>query len=84
MGQRMMWQEIKEAFPDEWVALANYEVKSEAPYGDIIGDLVAHSANEREFTEQIKSLPPDISGLDIRFTGEILPDNPIGPILWQA
>lgn len=35
------------------------------------------------FNSQIKALPSTIHDVDIRFTGDVLPDNPIGPVLWR-
>ena len=79
----MTWSQIKRAFPNEWVAIAHYDLASDDPYGDISGDVVAHDLDESKFTKQVKSLSKDVGDIDIRFTGEVLPDNPVGPVLWQ-
>ncbi|MFH1874028.1 MAG: hypothetical protein ABH859_02455 [Pseudomonadota bacterium] len=81
MGNKMTWKEIKKSFPNEWVAIAHYRKESEAPFGEIIGDVVAHSSDESEFTASLKAIPEN--DFDIRFTGDVLPENPIGPVLWQ-
>lgn len=83
MERKMTWNQIKAEYPDEWVAIAHYDSTTGAPFSDIIGDIVAHAADEKEFTLQIKSLPQDIGDIDIRFTGDVLPDNPVGSVLWQ-
>lgn len=82
MGQKMTWDEIKMAFPDEWVAIANSEGDVSSPFGPISGEVIVHSRDETSFTKQLKSSSVDQS-VDIRYTGDALPDNPIGPILWQ-
>ena len=82
MGQRMSWKEMQEAFPDEWVAISNIEGKAESPFGDIFGEVLIHDADEAAFTKQLKKKSFHQT-IDIRFTGEVLPDNPVGPILWQ-
>lgn len=79
MGKKMTWEEIKKSFPNEWVAIVHYKKGSEAPFGEIIGDVVAHSSDESEFTASLKSTSEN--DFDIRFTGDPLPDNPIGPVL---
>jgi hypothetical protein len=83
MGQKMKWSDIQEKYPNEWVAIAHYEKPGDAPYGEIIGDVVAHASDENDFTCQIKSLPKDLEDIDVRYTGEVLPDNPVGSLLWQ-
>ncbi len=83
MAQKLAWREIKEKYPNEWVALAHYHETSNAPFGDISGEVVAHAVSEQEFTSQIKHLPEDVDDIDIRFTGEILPDMPVGSMLWH-
>ena len=83
MPQKMTWKEIKKSFPDEWVAIANFVDQDETPYGAIVGEVIAHNKNEKVFTGQLKKISPETKTIDIRFTGEILPENPVGPILWQ-
>lgn len=81
--QRMTWDEMQKMYPDEWVAIAEEKQTADLPYGSAEGVVVAHATNDDEFTAQIKKLPHSIRDIDIRFTGEVLPDNPIGPVLWR-
>lgn len=82
MTQKMTWDKIKRTFPNEWVAITSLDGDTESPFGAICGEVFLHDKNENEFTEQLKK--HSINQLiDIRFTGEVLPDHPIGPILWQ-
>lgn len=83
MGQYLHWQQIKERFPNEWVAIDHVREKSKTPYGDIVGEVVAHDKDETQFTQQLKKSTSKTSVVDIRYTGDILPDNPVGPLLWR-
>lgn len=82
MGHQITWEEIKRSYPDEWVAITNLEGDVESPFGNISGNVLAHNKDEAAFTTQLKQTSPHQS-IDIRFTGELLPDNPVGPVLWQ-
>lgn len=82
MRQKMAWKEIQKAFPNEWVAISNIEGDIQSPFGDIVGEVIVHDRDEAAFTKHLKEKSSH-QVLDIRFTGEVLPDNPVGPILWQ-
>lgn len=82
MGKKMTWEEMKNAYPDEWVAISNVEGDVDTPFGNISGEVIIHDADEAAFTAQLKKKSFNKT-VDIRFTGEVLPDNPVGPILWQ-
>lgn len=82
MPQAMTWEEIKKIYPDEWVAIGNPKGDLTLPYGSISGEVVAHEHDEQVFTELLKHLK-NSQPVDIRYTGDLLPDNPVGPILWQ-
>lgn len=79
----MTWEEIKETYPDEWVAIGDMQGDPSLPYGPISGEILVHEHNERVFTELLKHLNIN-QPIDIRYTGDLLPDNPVGPILWQT
>ncbi len=83
MDQKLTWEEIKQFYPDEWVAMVHVKGDLKSTYGPITGDIVAHHHDESQFTKQLKKLSKKQESLDIRYTGELLPDNPVGPILWQ-
>lgn len=81
--QRQTWDDIVKSYPDEWVALANVEGDIEVPYSTISGEVIVHDRDEGIFTEKLKKNASPEEEIDIRYTGELLPDNPVGPILWQ-
>ena len=83
MRQKMTWEEMKQQYPDEWVAIVDQEGETDLPYGNIRGKVVAHNADEAFFTVELKKLWSVIPSVEIRFTGDILPENPVGPLLWQ-
>lgn len=82
MGVKMTWDEMKRSYPDEWVAIGDPRGDLELPYGAISGVVLVHEHDERRFTELLKHINSP-KPVDIRYTGDILPDNPIGPVLWQ-
>lgn len=82
MGQKLTWLEMKAQFPDEWVAISDPQGEVDLPYGSISGEVLAHEHDESVFTEQLKHLSHS-KPVDIRYTGDLIPDNPVGPILWQ-
>lgn len=46
MGQRMTWNEMREAFPDEWLLIVDYKTDAS---GNLISGVVArHSADDSE------------------------------------
>lgn len=81
--ERMTWEEMRQMYPDEWIAIDQCEGDLEHAYGAISGMVLVHHSDEREFTQQLKQLASADHLIDIRYTGEWLPDNPIGPVLWQ-
>ncbi|GEM_PF-1186888 len=84
MATRMSWEKIKAIYPNEWVAITNVEEDFEVSDEQISGEVLVHDRDENLFTRQIKQVPINKNQvIDIRFTGDLLPDNPIGPILWQ-
>lgn len=83
MGQILSWMEMKKKFPNEWVAIADPHGDLSLPYGEISGELLIHDKNEEAFTVRLKHIDIQNTPVDIRYTGDVLPDNPVGPILWQ-
>lgn len=81
--QRMTWENMQKKYPNEWVAIAEEALAGDLPYDNAEGVVVAHATDDAEFSAQVKNLPSSIHDIDIRFTGEVLPDNPIGPVLWR-
>ena len=74
MTERLTWEEIKNKYPNEWVALIDCE------YGDEWGDLkqgivVAHNKNKKDYIDQFKIVMEDLGNPDCAslFTGELKP-----------
>ena len=50
MGQKMTWEEMVKAFPDEWIRVINYEFNDT---GEIkSGEVVYHSPSKEEVYSQ--------------------------------
>ncbi len=79
MEERISWGEIKKRFPDEWVALVNYDQKNAE---EIEGIVVAHHQNRKDFHETVAKLLPTQGNMAIRYTGPLI-KNPEIPLLWQ-
>lgn len=79
MGSRMKWVEMKSVYPDEWVAVVNYNTDKK---GNIEGEVVAHSVNKETFYQEAGELLPTFKTVAIRYTGECI-KNPEVPLLWQ-
>ncbi|OGQ45173.1 MAG: hypothetical protein A3H42_02315 [Deltaproteobacteria bacterium RIFCSPLOWO2_02_FULL_46_8] len=79
MGEKMNWQELIKAYPDEWVALADYEQKGAI---EVTGTVIAHNPNKKIFHETIRELMPTYRDIAVRFTGQLI-KNPEIPLLWQ-
>lgn len=79
MGQKMTWDEIKDQFPNEWVALVNYERTSAI---GVKGTLIVHNSNKKEFHITLRTLLPAYRDVAVRYTGQLI-KNPEIPLLWQ-
>ncbi len=79
MGQQMTWEEIKKAYPDEWVAIVNY---TSGDCGDVDGEVVFHSNDKSEFYKQAKNVVAQYGGMAMCYTGELIKNAEI-PLLWQ-
>lgn len=79
MGSRMKWNEIAAAYPDEWVAVVNYNTDEN---GCIEGEVIAHSADKDHFYHDAGKLLPIYKEVALRYTGECI-KNPEIPLLWQ-
>lgn len=76
----MTWEEMKKAYPDEWVAVVNYISKEET--GGVDGEVVFHSNDKTEFYEKAKDIVSQYGGMAMRYTGELI-KNAETPLLWQ-
>ncbi len=65
----MTWQEIKEGFPNEWVALADYEQGNAI---EVAGTIIAHHTNKKAFHEMIRPLMPKYHHIAVRYTGKLV------------
>lgn len=79
MGQRMTWEEMKKAYPDEWLAVVNYTSND---VGDVDGEVVYHSDDKDDFYRHAKEVIDRYGGMAMRYTGELI-KNPEVPLLWQ-
>lgn len=75
----MNWEEIKKAYPDEWVAVANYD--SDGPVA-VSGDVILHEPDKESFYSQSSKLLASYGTLAVRYTGELVKDADT-PLLWQ-
>lgn len=65
MGEKMTWEEMKKAYPDEWLLIVDYETDE---YGDVsCGKVERHSKDDRE----VFRLPALKQNCAFRYTGEI-------------
>ena len=70
------FEDIKKMYPDEWVLLANPEMKEPTIQASIVSQLVrgivlAHSKDKREIAYQSRSLKQGFKRYTCVFTGEI-------------
>lgn len=79
MASSMKWSEIQNTYPDEWVAVINFNTDEK---GFIEGEVVAHSADKDEFYREAGDLLPVYKTVAMRYTGECI-KNPEVPLLWQ-
>jgi hypothetical protein len=64
MGQKMTWKEMKQAFPDEWLLITDYEDDEMGQVKE--GVVVRHSRVKKEVF-----CPPDIDkDCAFKYTGE--------------
>lgn len=79
MGQKMRWREMKEVYPDEWVAVVDYT----STEGDgIDGEVVYHANDKDAFCHELKNLIATYGDVAMEFTGDRI-TNPEIPLLWQ-
>ena len=79
MGQRMTWEEMKKAYPNEWVAVVNYASQEG---GDIDGEVVYHSDDKGVFYRDLGGLVQKYGDVAMEYTGERI-KHPEVPLLWQ-
>jgi len=79
MGQKMTWKAMVKTYPDEWVALANYE---QGDTLDITGTVITHNSDKKTFHETVRKLMPRYHDIAVRYTGQLI-TNPDIPLLWQ-
>lgn len=79
MGQRMSWNEMKTAYPNEWIAVVHYTSNE---FGDIDGEVVGHSKDKDAFYHELKGLVQQYGDVAMEYTGDRI-KNPDVPLLWQ-
>lgn len=80
MGRKMTWAEIKQHFPDEWVAVVNYTTDGA---GDVDGEVAIHSHDKSEFYRRAEAVVSQYGGIAMRYTGELITNAEI-PLLWRT
>lgn len=80
MGQKMTWEEMREAYPNEWVAVVNYTSNE---LGDVDGEVVYHSDDKDDFYRHAKDVVNSYGGMAMRYTGELIKNAEV-PLLWQT
>lgn len=76
---KMEWEEIKNSYPDEWIAVAEYERIGAI---GVSGTIIAHNPDKKTFHETVKNLMPQYHQIAVRYTGQLI-KNPEIPLLWQ-
>ncbi len=64
MGQKMTWEEMKKAFPDEWLLIVDYEVDK---YGRVAQGFVERHSKDKD--EVYRPPAPD-RNVAFEYTGE--------------
>lgn len=77
--QQMTWQEICQRYPDEWVAVVNYERKGAV---EVDGAVAAHAPEKKKFHEHTAELLEKYGTVALRYTGELVQESNI-PLLWR-
>lgn len=79
MGQKMTWEEMKTTYPDEWVALADYQLAGPV---EVDGSVIAHHAQKQAFYQELQKIRAQYPNIAVRYTGRLI-KNPKIPLLWQ-
>ena len=79
MGRKMTWEEIKKQYPDEWVAVVNYESDE---VGNVDGEVAIHLSDKDEFYRELSDVLSQHRNVAVKFTGELIKNAEI-PLLWQ-
>lgn len=64
MAQKMTWEEMKKAFPDEWLLIVDYETDSS---GHMMAGIVERHSKEKD---EVFCLPVINKGCAFKYTGE--------------
>jgi len=64
MGQKMTWEEMKKAYPDEWLLITEYETDQ---YGNVSIGVVERHSHEKDEVYRLPSLNKDVA---FEYTGE--------------
>lgn len=64
MGQRMTWEEMKSAYPDEWLLITDYELDE---YGEVKNGVVERHAQDMD---EVAKGPALRKNTAFRYTGE--------------
>lgn len=79
MLEQLTWQEICQRYPNEWVAVVNYEQKGAI---EIDGVIAAHAPEKKRFHEQTEEVMKTYGHMAARYTGELIQESDL-PLLWR-
>lgn len=72
MPEKLTWDEIKRRYPDEWVAIVDFELDGDLPTAGIVAD---HGPAKREVYSRLQVLDREWS---VRYTGKMRPGIVLG------
>jgi hypothetical protein len=64
MGQRMTWDEMKKAYPDEWLLITDYERDQ---YGNVKAGTVERHSSDKDDVYRLPAVDKDCA---FEYTGE--------------
>ena len=79
MTYSMTWNQICQAFPDEWVVVVNYENKGPV---EVDGTVVVHAPQKSGFEKPAREIIKEYGRIAVRYTGELVQESDL-PLLWQ-
>ncbi len=75
----MKWHQICENYPNEWVAVVDYQ--NVGPV-EVDGTVVAHGPDREGVHDDIVKAMQNYGKVAVRYTGELIQESEL-PLLWQ-
>lgn len=79
MQGAMAWDEIKKQFPNEWVAVVQYEQNGAI---GVNGVVATHSPERKTFYVAMRNVRMKHKDVAVRYTGKLIKNTEM-PLLWQ-